>query len=82
MSLITIRVPGRKLEYDVAFSRDGARFHVFQVWDENARNVTGAERAAVVEHALSCYHAEMVAAARRPWKLAPKWPRHTHTGRG
>ena len=68
MSVITVQVPTAQWEYDVAFERCAepgrSRFHVFQVWDENGRNVMGEERAMVVKHALGCYHAEMLAAVR------------------
>ena len=76
MSVITLLVPddlapnqNKEREYDVAFALSGAggrraKFHVFQVWDENGRNVMGEERALVVRHALECYYEEMLAAVR------------------
>lgn len=80
MSVITVLMPddlapnqNKEREYDMAFnllrrarsSRHGsAKFHVFQVWDENGRNVMGEERAMVVKHALECYYTEMLIAVR------------------
>ncbi len=80
MSVITVLVPddlapnqNKEREYDIAFTclraarsrrHRSAKFHVFLVWDESGRHVTGAERKAVVAHALDCYYAEMIAATR------------------
>lgn len=79
MTVITILVPddlapnqNKEREYDVAFERTQRgwgqlgrdKFHVFQVWDENGRNVMGAEQELVVKHALDCYYEEMLAAVR------------------
>lgn len=78
MSVITIKVPddlapnqNKEREYDVAFNPDPAglgagriKFHIFQIWDENGRDVTGEERALVAACALDCYYVKMLAALR------------------